>query len=51
MFMVLDMELCEETGGTDRDEGRAIGVSPEESRETVERGLVQVVGYDEREAR
>ena len=50
MLVVLDVELCEEAGGTNGDEWRAVGVGPEEGGELVEGGLVEVVGDDEGEA-
>ena len=50
MLVILDVELCEEAGGTNGDEWRAVGVGPEEGGELVEGGLVEVVSDDEGKA-
>ena len=48
MFVILDVELCEEAGRANGDEGRAVGVGPEEGGELVEGVHDEVVGDDEK---
>lgn len=47
VLMVLDMEFCEKSGGTNGDEGRTVGIGPQESGKLGEEVLVEVVGDDE----
>ena len=50
VFVILYVELGEETGGTNGDERRPVGVCPEEIGELLKSVFVEVVGDDEGEA-
>ena len=49
MFVILNVEFCQEASGTDRDKGRTIGVRPEDGRELVEYILLEVMRDDKGE--